>query len=128
MQVVLGHGFGWCDQVRQQLNAHPRLSDSADWRGLVNIEVEYLNQLTTRITLHGKLRVHHSMNGPAFTRELIRDGVDQEWHVIGDDADHRSGISGRRENADQGLTCRSDLRELQEITDVLDYSSGRDLS
>ena len=103
MQVVLRHGFGWCDQVRKQLDAHPRLCEGAGGRGLVNIEVEYLDQLTTRITLHGKLRVHHSMNRPAFTREFIGDGVDQEWHVISHDADHGSGILGRRENANQGL-------------------------
>jgi hypothetical protein len=64
------------------------------------------------------------MNGPALTGEFIRDGVDQEWHVIGHDAHHGSGIPRRRKNTDQGLTCRSDLRELKKLTHVLDYSSG----
>ena len=108
---VLGHlRIRRGDEIGLQFDAHPRLGESAGGCGIIDIEIKHLEEGTAVITSHGKLRVHDTMNGPSLAHELIRHGVDEERHVISDHADHRAGVTGLWQDADDGLAGRPHSR------------------
>ena len=65
------------------LEVHERLADS----GVVFLRE--VDEMTLVVAAHGDDRMHDEVDAEAVARECHRDGVDEEWHVVGDDLDDR---------------------------------------